>query len=135
MLHQMIIQIFSTKPNIFKCAEKRQKYSSHLKDITLLAPSKVTRGHRITNYLRNQQGNYGRKSYVILPNTIGVDFGEAARARAPSIIEKRPCIYHFLPPFPPIFWFSLRIFLASLRQCSSVIIILRTHHHLPRASL
>ena len=30
---------------------------------------------------------------------IGVNFG-AARARAP-IIEKRPCIYHFLPPFPP----------------------------------
>ena len=29
----------------------------------------------------------------------GVDFG-AARARASLIIEKRPCIYYFLRPFP-----------------------------------
>src|SRR6218665_421419 len=36
--------------------------------------------------------------------------GGAARARAPPIIEKRPCIYHFLPPFPPIFWFAHLIF-------------------------
>src|SRR6218665_3120052 len=36
----------------------------------------------------------------------------------PQIIEKRPCIYHFLPPFaPPIFWFAHPIFLTSLRQC------------------
>src|SRR6218665_2987965 len=36
----------------------------------------------------------------------------AARAR-----EKRPCIYHFLPPSsPPIFWFAHQIFLTSLRQ-------------------
>jgi len=31
--------------------------------------------------------------------SIGIDFGGAARARAPNN-EKRPCIYQFLPPFP-----------------------------------
>src|SRR6218665_983018 len=31
-------------------------------------------------------------------------------------IEKRPCIYHFLPSFPPIFWSAHPIFLTSLRQ-------------------
>src|SRR6218665_1721345 len=28
-----------------------------------------------------------------------------------------PCIYHFLPPFLPIFWFALPIILTSLHQC------------------
>src|SRR6218665_3931979 len=52
---------------------------------------------------------------------IGVDFGGAARARAPPIIEKCPCIYHLLPPFaPPKFWFALPIFLTSLCQWQSL---------------
>src|SRR6218665_3138134 len=43
---------------------------------------------------------------------------EAAGARAP-IIEKCPCICHFLPPSaPPIFWFDHPIFLTSLLQCT-----------------
>ena len=33
-----------------------------------------------------------------LAQTIGVDFGAAARHAPPRIIEKRPCIYHFSPP-------------------------------------
>jgi len=45
---------------------------------------------------------------------IGVYFGGAAQARAPPIIEKRPCISHFLPPFPPTFWFAHPIFLTIL---------------------
>src|SRR6218665_1599048 len=40
----------------------------------------------------------------------------AARTRALPIIENRPCSYHFLPPFPPIFWFAHPIFLPSQRQ-------------------
>jgi len=35
---------------------------------------------------------------------IGVDLGGAARARAHPIIEKRPCIYHFLPLFAPQYY-------------------------------
>src|SRR6218665_2133743 len=47
---------------------------------------------------------------------IGVDFGRSP-GTCPSIIEKRPCIYHFLPPFaPPISSFAHPIFLTSLRQ-------------------
>ena len=42
----------------------------------------------------------------------------SARARAPPIIEKRPCIDHFLPPSAPrIVWFAHPILLTSLRQC------------------
>src|SRR6218665_637060 len=34
----------------------------------------------------------------------------------PPIIEKRPCIYHFLPPSaPPIFWFAHPIFFPMNR--------------------
>jgi len=36
--------------------------------------------------------------YVVI--TKGVDFGGQLGA-APPIIEKCPCIYHFLPPFAP----------------------------------
>jgi len=32
---------------------------------------------------------------------IGIDFGGAARARAPPIIEKCLCFYQLLPPFSP----------------------------------
>src|SRR6218665_2037114 len=49
--------------------------------------------------------------------SIGVDLGQPGHV--PPIIEKRPCIYHFLPPSgPPTFWFSRSIFLTSIRQCS-----------------
>ena len=35
----------------------------------------------------------------------------------PPITEKRPCIYHFLPPFAPLkFCFAHPIFLTSLRH-------------------
>src|SRR6218665_1438336 len=38
--------------------------------------------------------------------------------KCPPIIEKCPCIYHFLPPFAlQIFWFAHQIFLTSLCQC------------------
>src|SRR6218665_593182 len=53
---------------------------------------------------------------VDLHATIGVDLGRQP-GHVPQIIEKRPCIYHFLPPFLPIFWFAYPIFLTSLRQC------------------
>src|SRR6218665_2470929 len=49
--------------------------------------------------------------------TIGVDLG-GSPGTCPPIIGNRPCIYYFLPPFPPIFWFAHPIFLTSLRQWS-----------------
>src|SRR6218665_158992 len=52
---------------------------------------------------------------ISISMSIGVDFG-GQPGHVPPIIEKHPCIYHFLPPFPPIFWFAHPIFLTSLRQ-------------------
>src|SRR6218665_1206178 len=50
--------------------------------------------------------------------SIGVDFGGQPGHGPLPIIQKHPCISHFLPPFaPPIFWFAHPIFLTSLRQC------------------
>ena len=46
----------------------------------------------------------------------------------PPIIEKRPCIYHCLPPSVPIFWFAHPIFLISLRQCKYLITHLARHN-------
>jgi len=49
---------------------------------------------------------------------IGVDLGGGSPGKSPPIIEKRPCIYHFLPRFASqIFWFAHPIFLTSLCQC------------------
>ena len=46
---------------------------------------------------------------------MGVDFGKQP-GYVPPIIEKRPCIYHFLPPFPPAFWLAHPTpFMTSLR--------------------
>src|SRR6218665_2670394 len=52
----------------------------------------------------------------LCPAIIGVDLG-GGPGHVPPIIEKRPCIYYFLPPFAlTIFWFAHPIFLTSLRQ-------------------
>src|SRR6218665_441903 len=37
---------------------------------------------------------------LVVVASIGVDFG-GSLSTCPPIIEKRPCIYHFLPPFAP----------------------------------
>ena len=47
---------------------------------------------------------------------LGIDFGGQPRC-IPSIFEKRPCIYQFLPHFPPKFGFAPPIFFTSLHQC------------------
>src|SRR6218665_1382936 len=48
--------------------------------------------------------------------------------RCPPIINKRPCNYHFLPPFAPIFLFAHPTFLTSLRHWwEMAVLILQCH--------
>src|SRR6218665_582634 len=67
--------------------------------------------------------------------SIGVDLG-GSPGTCPPIIEKRPCIYHFLPHFSPrpnILVCPPNI-LTSLRQCLQALhFCLTMHEHLQRS--
>jgi len=82
-------------------------------------------------------GSFGEVSFHAHID-IGVDLG-GQPGHVPPIIEKRPCIHHFLPPIaPPILWFAHPIFLTSLRGYASglmnngsgIIIIVRINQQL-----
>jgi len=53
---------------------------------------------------------------VLWVKNIGVDFLGGSQGMWPPIIEKRPCVYHFLPTFPPNILVCPPKILTSLRQ-------------------
>src|SRR6218665_2684834 len=79
--------------------------------------SKITIVSNNPNCSLLQKGETIQSCKVVAHTIIGVVLG-AQPGYVPPIIDKCPCIYHFLPPFaPPIFWFAHPIFWTRLRQC------------------